>query len=64
MAIGNELKQVKKLSKKAYLHSKKTKGERLGWESLDNVEKVPLRDIVGEGRIVSCFTSYSKKNIL
>lgn len=63
--MGSELKtSQKKLSKKVYLHSKKTKGERLGWESLDNAEKVPLRDIVGEGRIVSCFTSYSKKVIL
>lgn len=42
----------------------KTKGERLGWESLKNEKKVPLRDIVGEGRVVVLRSQISRKAIL
>lgn len=43
----------------------KTKGERLGWESLKNEKETPLREVVGEGRVASCcFMSVSQKIIL
>lgn len=45
----------------------KPKGDRLGWTSRSEVKHTPLRDIVGEGRIVSescCFISVSTKMIM
>lgn len=43
----------------------KTKGERLGWKSLRNEKRKPLREIVGEGQVVSCcFMSVGQKIIL
>lgn len=45
----------------------KPKGDRLGWTSRSEVKHMPLRDIVGEGRIVSessCFISVTTKIIM
>lgn len=45
----------------------KTKGERLGWEPLDNEKEVPLRTIVGEGNVVStscCFVSINNRRVI
>lgn len=59
-------------SKKAKCSSKhphriKPKGDRLGWTLKNEVKHPSLREIVGEGRIVSdscCFISASTKRII
>ncbi|OUQ64609.1 hypothetical protein B5E52_16880 [Bacteroides xylanisolvens] len=66
--MGSDLKRRRKIVYKREVRCVvKTKGERLGWEPLDNEKEVPLRTIVGEGNIVStscCFISISRKVIL
>ena len=46
--MGSELKRgiCKKTLEKKRTRILKTKGERLGWEPLDNEKEVPLRTIV------------------
>jgi hypothetical protein len=59
-------------SKKAKCSSKhphriKPKGDRLGWTLKNEVKHPSLREIIGEGRIVSdscCFISASTKRII
>lgn len=48
-------------------HRIKSKGDRLGWTLRSEVKYLPLREIVGEGRIVSdscCFISTITKMIM
>lgn len=61
--------EVNKEAKAAakYLHRIKPKGDRLGWTLRSEVKYPPLREIVGEGRIVSdscCFISSTTKRII
>lgn len=45
----------------------KSKGERLGWESLSKKKPVSLKKAIGEGKVVSRSSiaiHYSKRNIL
>lgn len=45
----------------------KPKGDRLGWTLISEVKHLPLREIVGEGKIVSdscCFFSVTRKLIM
>lgn len=45
----------------------KSKGDRLGWTLRSEVKHRPLREIVGEGKIVSdscCFISVTTKMIM
>lgn len=59
-------------SKKAKCSSKhphriKPKGDRLGWTLRSAVKHPPLREIIGEGKIVSdscCFISANAKRIM
>lgn len=59
-------------SKKAKCSSKhphriKPKGDRLGWTLRSAVKHPPLREIIGEGKIVSescCFISANTKRIM
>jgi hypothetical protein len=59
-------------SKKARCSSKhphriKPKGDRLGWTLRSAVKHPPLREIIGEGKIVSdscCFISANTKRIM
>ena len=65
--MGSELKKHQKTTfRKEVRRTIKTKGDRLGWEPLENEKKVPLKDIVGEGHVVntSCFVSIGGKFIL
>lgn len=60
-------KKKERLSNKKLDRTIKSKGERLGWESLDDEKAIPLREIVGEGRVVNvsyCFMSVSRKAIM
>ena len=67
--MGSELKRgiCKKTLKKKGTRILKTKGERLGWEPLDNEKEVSLRTIVGEGNVVStscCFVSINNRGVI
>lgn len=47
-------------------HRIKSKGDRMGWTPINEVKHIPLREIVGEGKIVSdscCFISATSKMI-
>ncbi len=60
-----ESKKAKCSSK--YPHRIKPKGDRLGWTLRSAVKHPPLREIIGEGRIVSdscCFISANTKRIM
>ena len=44
----------------------RSKGERLGWKSRNEVEHKPLREVIGRGEVVStsyCFMSCTYKLI-
>lgn len=48
-------------------HRIKPKGDRLGWTLRSAVKHPPLREIIGEGKIVSdscCFISANTKRIM
>lgn len=48
-------------------HRIKPKGDRLGWTLRSAVKHPPLREIIGEGRIVSdlsCFVSSTTRRII
>ena len=66
--MGSDLKRRQKIAYKSEVRCTiRTKGERLGWEPLDNEKDVPLRTVVGEGSVVStscCFASISRRIIL
>lgn len=60
-----ESKKAKCSSK--HTHRIKPKGDRLGWTLRSAVKHPPLREIIGEGRIVSdscCFISANTKRIM
>jgi hypothetical protein len=60
----NDVKRIKNITRS---RQTRTKGDRLGWALRNEVEHPPLREIVGEGRIVSdscCFISASTKRII
>ena len=59
-----ENKKVKVTTKNRQV---KTKGDRLGWTLRSEVKHPPMREIIGEGRIVSdscCFISTTAKMIM
>lgn len=66
--MGSDLKRRRKTVYKREVRGVlKTKGERLGWESLENEKEVSLRTIVGEGTVVNsscCFIAIGRKVLL
>lgn len=66
--MGSDLKKRQKIAYKREVRCTiRTKGERLGWEPLDNEKEAPLRTIVGGGSVVStscCIASISRRIIL
>ncbi|MDR0989247.1 MAG: hypothetical protein LBM06_07300 [Prevotellaceae bacterium] len=49
--MGTTLK-VKTETTPSTAHRKKSKGERLGWPSVNEYKQAPLKEIVGNGTIV------------
>ena len=58
--MGSVIESKKAKCSSKHPHRIKPKGDRLGWTLRSEVKYPPLREIVGEGRIVSdscCFIS-------
>lgn len=65
MGSAIESKKAKYSSK--HPHRLKPKGDRLGWTLRSEAKHSPMREIIGEGRIVSdscCFISTTAKMIM
>lgn len=64
MNMGSVIENRKTNAFKKHQHSIRPKGDRLGWTLISEVKHLPLREIVGEGKIVSdscCFISSTAK---
>lgn len=65
--MGSVIESKKAKCSSKHPHRIKPKGDRLGWTLRSEVKYPPLREIVGEGRIVSdscCFISTTTKMIM
>ena len=65
--MGSIIENKKVRCSAKHPHRIKPKGDRLGWTLRSEVKHLPLREIVGEGRIVSdscCFISANTKRIM
>lgn len=65
--MGSVMESKKAKCSSKHPHHIKPKGDRLGWTLRSEVKHLPLREIVGEGRIVSdscCFISATTKMII
>lgn len=60
-------KKIIRFSDKRSSKNAKSKGERLGWDAIENEKAIPLRSIVGDGKIVkstNCFMRIEGKFVL
>ena len=65
--MGSIIENKKARYSAKHPHRIKPKGDRLGWTLRSEVKHLSLREIVGEGRIVSdscCFISATTKMII
>ena len=65
--MGSIIENKKTKASAKHSHRIKPKGDRLGWTLRSEVKHFPLREIVGEGKIVSescCFISATTKMIM
>lgn len=65
--MGSVMESKKAKCSSKYPHRIKSKGDRLGWTLRSAVKHPSLREIIGEGRIVSnscCFISANTKRIM
>ena len=65
--MGSVIESKKAKCSSKYPHRLKPKGDRLGWTLRSEVKYPPMREIIGEGRIVSdscCFILTTTKMIM
>lgn len=65
--MGSVMESKKARCSSKHPHRIKPKGDRLGWTLRSAVKHPPLREIIGEGKIVSdscCFISANTKRIM
>lgn len=67
ITMGSMIENKKMKVPAKHQHRIKPKGDRMGWTLRREVEHHPLREIVGEGKIVNdscCFISTTAKMIM